>query len=80
MSNIVFTSGRTLSSEKIASMYLHGIVEKRFARNVKMAKTSDNYWEMYEKYSNTHDMLCRATTRTYEYELNMEKKLRRAQK
>jgi hypothetical protein len=78
--SITFTSGRTLTSERIASMYLHGIVEKRFARNVKMAKTSDNYWEMYEKYSNTHDMLCRCTTRTYEYEISIEKKSRRAQR
>ena len=78
MNNMVFTSGRALTSEKIASMYLHGIVEKRFAKNVKMAKTSDNYWDMYQRYSDTHDMLCRATTRTYEYELNMERS-RRAQ-
>ena len=73
-----FTNGRVLTSEKVAEMYLFGVENKRFVRNLRMAKTWENHKGIVTKNTDSYYMFVRAMGRTNDYELNIVKD--RAQK
>lgn len=62
-----WTTGRTLTSEKVAEMYLFGIANKRFVRNLRMTKTWENHKSIVRKNTDAYYMFKRAMQRTADY-------------